>query len=185
MVRRGWEILADSFAKRKALAQQCAVPAGLVVFFGGVPALKRWAIFGKSLRDWTVGAGLVGRCARTLSPDDLAGADAQGYLPLRKALAGYLAVSRGVRCVPEQIIITGGFQGALGLVSRAFLSPGSPVVSGSCSIRAPSSTIRRTSWPILRSRFRRSGPYWRPGHRMLRRSLRAPRCGCQRASRLP
>lgn len=85
----------------------------------GLPALDRFPR--------TVWSRLVGRAARTVSPEDLAGADPQGHLPLRKALAAYLAVSRGVLCEPEQIIITGGFQGALGLVTRAFVSPGSRV----------------------------------------------------------
>jgi GntR family transcriptional regulator/MocR family aminotransferase len=85
----------------------------------GLPSLDRFPR--------TVWSRLVGRRARTVSPEDLAGEHPQGHLPLRKALAAYLAVSRGVLCEPEQIIITGGFQGALGLVSRAFLSPGNPV----------------------------------------------------------
>ena len=54
-----------------------------------------------------------------------------------------------------------------------------------CCIRAPYSTIRRTFWPILRSRFRRNAPFSRPGHRMRRRSLRVPRCGHPQASRRP
>ena len=85
----------------------------------GLPSLDRFPR--------TVWSRLVGRRSRTVSPEDLAAPHPQGHLPLRKALAAYLAVSRGVLCEPEQIIITGGFQGALGLVSRAFLSPGSPV----------------------------------------------------------
>jgi GntR family transcriptional regulator/MocR family aminotransferase len=39
---------------------------------------------------------------------------------LRSALARYLAVSRGVIAGPEQILITHGFQGALGLLTLAF-----------------------------------------------------------------
>ena len=54
-----------------------------------------------------------------------------------------------------------------------------------CCIPAQCSTTRRTSWAILRSRFRRSAPYWRLGHRMHPRSLRAPRYGRHRASRRP
>lgn len=70
---------------------------------------------------------LLCRRARGGSSEDLANADSQGHQPLREAIASYLALSRGVLCEPGQIVITGGFQGALGLITRAFLSPDSVV----------------------------------------------------------
>ena len=60
----------------------------------------------------------LSRCAR--SPE-LNYGDTQGYLPLREALATYLAQSRGVRCSPEQIVVTNGSQQALDLVARVLL----------------------------------------------------------------
>ena len=47
-----------------------------------------------------------------------------GYLPLRKAIADYLARSRGVRCDVEQIIIINGSQQGLDLMTRLFVQPG-------------------------------------------------------------
>ncbi len=47
----------------------------------------------------------------------------QGYLPLRRAIAGYLRSSRGVHCDAEQVIITNGAQQALSLVADIFLQP--------------------------------------------------------------
>jgi len=44
-----------------------------------------------------------------------------GYRPLREAIAAYLAVARGIACLPEQVVITGGFQASVGLVTRALL----------------------------------------------------------------
>src|SRR5262245_3983673 len=52
---------------------------------------------------------------------------AAGYLPLRKAIASYLSNTRGVRCVPEQVIITSGSQSALELLAKALLNPGDVV----------------------------------------------------------
>ena len=52
----------------------------------------------------------------------------QGYPPLRKAIADYLGSSRGVRCTPEQIIITQGAQQALSLCGQIFLNPGDSVL---------------------------------------------------------
>jgi GntR family transcriptional regulator / MocR family aminotransferase len=49
---------------------------------------------------------------------------AQGYLPLREAIAAHIGITRGVRCSPEQIIITAGSQGALDLIGRVLLDPG-------------------------------------------------------------
>ena len=47
-----------------------------------------------------------------------------GYMPLRKAIAEYVGTSRGVRCVPEQVIVTSGAQQGLDLVARFLLDPG-------------------------------------------------------------
>src|SRR5258708_37331700 len=50
--------------------------------------------------------------------------DAAGYRPLREAIVSYLAIARGIVCTADQVIFTGGFQGALGLITRALLRPG-------------------------------------------------------------
>jgi GntR family transcriptional regulator/MocR family aminotransferase len=41
--------------------------------------------------------------------------DPRGELELRREIAGYLAIARGINCLPSQIIITGGFSAGLGL----------------------------------------------------------------------
>jgi GntR family transcriptional regulator / MocR family aminotransferase len=51
---------------------------------------------------------------------------AQGFAPLREVIAAHIAVTRGVRCSPEQIILTAGSQGALDLIARVLLDPGDP-----------------------------------------------------------
>jgi GntR family transcriptional regulator / MocR family aminotransferase len=50
-----------------------------------------------------------------------------GYEPLRVAVAGYLASVRGVKCDPDQIVITSGVQQALDLLARLLLKPGDAV----------------------------------------------------------
>ncbi|HEX9067471.1 MAG TPA: PLP-dependent aminotransferase family protein [Ktedonobacterales bacterium] len=50
--------------------------------------------------------------------------EAQGYRPLREAIAARLGITRGVRCTARQIILTSGSQGALDLVGRVLLDPG-------------------------------------------------------------
>lgn len=41
--------------------------------------------------------------------------DPRGELVLRREVAGYLAVARGITCLPSEVIITGGFSAGLGL----------------------------------------------------------------------
>ena len=53
--------------------------------------------------------------------------DAGGYPPLRRAIAEYVGHSRGVRCSPEQIIVTSGAQQALDFLARVILDPGDEV----------------------------------------------------------
>jgi GntR family transcriptional regulator/MocR family aminotransferase len=45
--------------------------------------------------------------------------DPRGEMELRREIAAHLAISRSIECLPSQIVVTGGFSGALGLVLRA------------------------------------------------------------------
>lgn len=49
--------------------------------------------------------------------------DPQGFAPLREAVCSYLQQSRGVRCSPEQIVITNSSQQALQLLAMLLLDP--------------------------------------------------------------
>jgi GntR family transcriptional regulator/MocR family aminotransferase len=53
---------------------------------------------------------------------------AGGYLPLRRAIADYLARRRGVLCNAADILIVAGTQQALTLVERVLLDPGEQVI---------------------------------------------------------
>jgi GntR family transcriptional regulator/MocR family aminotransferase len=50
--------------------------------------------------------------------------DPHGELPLRRAIADYLAAARGVRCRHEQIVLTSGTQQGLSLAAQILLNPG-------------------------------------------------------------
>lgn len=41
--------------------------------------------------------------------------DPRGELELRREIAGYLAIARGINCLPSQVMVTGGFSAGLGL----------------------------------------------------------------------
>jgi GntR family transcriptional regulator/MocR family aminotransferase len=53
--------------------------------------------------------------------------DPQGEPALRRAIADYLAAARGVRCVPEQIVLTSGTQQGLSLIAQVLIDPGDAV----------------------------------------------------------
>ncbi|MEM9666289.1 MAG: PLP-dependent aminotransferase family protein [Bacteroidota bacterium] len=69
-------------------------------------------------------ARTVASVARSLPVQALGYGDPQGYGPLREALAGYLGAARGIRCTPDQIVVTTGSQQALRLAFGALLDPG-------------------------------------------------------------
>ncbi len=50
-----------------------------------------------------------------------------GYPELRDAIARYLTASRGVICIPDQVVVTNGAQSAFDLVARLLLDPGDSV----------------------------------------------------------
>jgi GntR family transcriptional regulator / MocR family aminotransferase len=98
-----------------------------------VPAVPVFHSVGKAFRSyepaldlfpvdlWSRVAGRVLRHApRTLYGNG----DVKGYLPLRRAIAEYVGSVRGVRCDPDQVIITTGTQPALDLIARMVLDPG-------------------------------------------------------------
>jgi GntR family transcriptional regulator/MocR family aminotransferase len=70
---------------------------------------------------------LVSHHARYTLPKVAQYQNTQGYTPLREAIAAHIAITRGVHCTPEQVVLTTGAQGALDLVGRALLDPGDRV----------------------------------------------------------
>lgn len=108
-------IAAANAPSRPALPNP-AYQHGLLPLAPGVPAFD---LFPRKV--WTQ---LVRRYARNLGRHELTYPDPQGSPKLREAIAAYLGVSRGVTCTADEIVITGGFQSAVGLVAQAILPVG-------------------------------------------------------------
>jgi GntR family transcriptional regulator/MocR family aminotransferase len=126
--RSAGTIVAGQPGRRIEVAEQtplmfpAAPPAGPVgprPFQMGLPALD---VFPRKL--WS---NLTVQAVRAIQPADLADVDPAGTLELRQAVAAYLGVARGIRCTPEHVLITGGYQGALALVRSVLIRPGDPV----------------------------------------------------------
>jgi GntR family transcriptional regulator / MocR family aminotransferase len=88
-------------------------------FASGTPALDVFP--------YPIWSRLVARQARRMPESSFAYQEAAGYRPLREAIAAHVTVSRRVHCIPEQIVIVSGSQGALDLVARMLIDPGDPV----------------------------------------------------------
>jgi GntR family transcriptional regulator/MocR family aminotransferase len=93
--------------------------AGLAIFKMGVPAQETFPA--KLL------AGIRSRAIRAESSTPALYPDPRGELELRREIAAYLAVARGIECSASQVIITGGFAGGLGLALRVLSLEGQRV----------------------------------------------------------
>ncbi len=77
----------------------------------GVPALDAFP-----LKLWS---RLAARRARGLSTGALVYQEPAGYPALRQAIATYARIGRGIECTADNVFVTPGFQGALGLIVHA------------------------------------------------------------------
>lgn len=84
--------------------------AGPAIFQMGVPAQETFPA--KLLARMRAQAVRAEMSAPAIYPDP------RGELDLRREIAAYLALARGIACTPSQIIITSGFSGGLGLALR-------------------------------------------------------------------
>ena len=66
---------------------------------------------------------LVSQRARSGERALLTNPDPAGYRPLREHIATYLALSRGVTCLPDQVFVTAGYRATLELVLRSLARP--------------------------------------------------------------
>lgn len=94
-------------------------PVRVRPFRGGQPDTRAFPV-----RTWQrlISRRLARRATRMLDYGE-----AQGYRPLREAIAGYVASARGVRCTADHVIVLSSSQQALELTARLILDPGDTV----------------------------------------------------------
>ncbi|MDG5805315.1 PLP-dependent aminotransferase family protein [Streptomyces ossamyceticus] len=102
---------ARAYGVRHQTASPVAQP-----FVLGVPALD---LFPTGL--WS---RVLSRRAARLNSSELTHQDPAGYWPLRKELAAYLGLARGVKCTAEQVLIASSTQVLTNLLARILLEPG-------------------------------------------------------------
>jgi GntR family transcriptional regulator/MocR family aminotransferase len=84
--------------------------AGPAIFQMGVPAHEAFPV--------TLFARMRTRAIRAEMSAPSLYPDPRGELELRREIAAYLALARGIECTPSQVIVTGGFSSGLGLTLR-------------------------------------------------------------------
>jgi GntR family transcriptional regulator/MocR family aminotransferase len=63
-------------------------------------------------------ARILAREARRAAAGPVAYPDPRGDPDLRREVAAYIGIARGIRCSPSQVLVTAGYSGALGLAIR-------------------------------------------------------------------
>ncbi|PQV54054.1 PLP-dependent aminotransferase family protein [Paraburkholderia sp. BL21I4N1] len=69
-------------------------------------------------------ARIAAKRARRTQRDLLGDGEAQGYRPLREAIAAYVGMSRGIACSADHVVMLGSVQQAIDLAARLLLDPG-------------------------------------------------------------
>ena len=86
--------------------------------FGTVPLTFQMGVPSQDAFPVKLWSTILGRAARQTAASPVTYPDPRGEPDLRKEIAAYLAIARGIRCTPSQVFITAGFSGALGLAVR-------------------------------------------------------------------
>jgi GntR family transcriptional regulator / MocR family aminotransferase len=115
----GLSVLGERMVATYGHVEPYLSPTRPIPFALGAPALDAfpvatWARL--TARRWKETPGIM-----------LAADDGPGYAPLRKAIAECIVAARGLRCTPNQIIVTAGTQHAIDLLARLLLNPGDSV----------------------------------------------------------
>src|ERR1044072_6785396 len=108
-----------SFGLRQISAGRLAPPLPeLFHDFGTVPLAFQMGVPSQDAFPFKLWSRVLTREARRAAGGAGSYPDPRGDPDLRKEVAAYLGIARGIRCTPSQVLVTGGFSGALGLAVR-------------------------------------------------------------------
>ena len=111
--------------------------------FGATPLPFQMGVPAQDAFPYKLWTRVMVRAARHTAASPVGYPDPRGDPDLRREVAAYLGIARGIRCNPSQVLITAGFAGALGLVVRAlalegrgawFEDPGFPLTRTALSL---------------------------------------------------
>ena len=87
--------------------------------FGSAPWAFQMGVPSQDAFPFKLWSRILSRQTRRAAAAPVTYPDPRGDPELRKQVAAYLGLARGVRCSPSQVLVTGGFSGALGLAIQA------------------------------------------------------------------
>jgi GntR family transcriptional regulator/MocR family aminotransferase len=86
--------------------------------FGSAPLVFQMGVPSQDAFPFKLWSRILTRGARRAAAAPVGYPDPRGDPDLRKEVAACLGIARGIRCNPSQVLVTGGFSGALGLAFR-------------------------------------------------------------------
>jgi GntR family transcriptional regulator/MocR family aminotransferase len=86
--------------------------------FGTAPLAFQMGVPSQDAFPFKLWSRVLSREARRAAAAPVSYPDPRGEPDLRTEVAAYLGIARGIRCTPSQVLVTGGFSGALGLAVR-------------------------------------------------------------------
>ncbi|MDA9401480.1 MocR-like pyridoxine biosynthesis transcription factor PdxR [Bradyrhizobium sp. CCBAU 45389] len=86
--------------------------------FGSAPLVFQMGVPAQDAFPFKLWSRILTRETRRAAAAPVTYPDPRGDPELRKEVAAYLGLARGISCNPSQVLITGGFSGALGLAIR-------------------------------------------------------------------
>jgi GntR family transcriptional regulator/MocR family aminotransferase len=86
--------------------------------FGSVPLAFQMGVPSQDAFPFKLWSRILTRETRLAAVAPVGYPDPRGDPNLRQEIAAYLGLARGIRCSPSQVLVTGGFSGALGLTMR-------------------------------------------------------------------
>ncbi|WP_249144487.1 PLP-dependent aminotransferase family protein [Bradyrhizobium lablabi] len=96
-------------------SQEAPLLPELFYDFGSAPLVFQMGVPSQGAFPFKLWSRLLTRETRRAAAVPVTYPDPRGDPELRKEIAAHLGLARGIRCSPSQVLITGGFSGALGL----------------------------------------------------------------------
>ncbi|HEY4253903.1 MAG TPA: PLP-dependent aminotransferase family protein [Roseomonas sp.] len=115
----GTHVAARPTAPAAAMRQAEAPPLPeLFPDFGAAPLPFQMGVPAQDAFPATLWSRIMARQARAAAAAPVSYPDPRGQPALRREIAAYLAIARGIACTPGQVMVTAGFAGALNLAIR-------------------------------------------------------------------
>jgi GntR family transcriptional regulator/MocR family aminotransferase len=108
----------QSRCSKPGRSQEAPLLPDLFYGFGSLPMAFQMGVPSQDAFPFKLWSRILSREARRAAAAPVTYPDPRGDPELRKEIAAYLGLARGIRCSPSQVLVTGGFAGALGLAIR-------------------------------------------------------------------